>query len=552
MSSIHRPEIKIGNFIISEDSPCFIIAEIGHNHQGNLEIAKKLIDQAAYCGANAVKFQKRFNKSVFTKAFYNQPYDHENSFGRTYGEHREVLEFGKKEYLELMDYAWRRKLVFFATAFDFESVDFLEEIGVPVHKISSFDIDNHPFIEYVAKKRKPVFISTGSANLEEVRQAYQILKRYIDQICILQCTTSYPAEYSDLNLNVIKTYKKEFPDAIIGYSGHDNSIVMPDVAYVLGAKVIEKHFTLCHAMKGTDHKFSLEPTGLKKMVRDLRRIDIALGTGEKTSLESEKEAKRKMGKSIVLKRFVSRGTILTPELVAFKSPADGISPSKLKEIIGKHLKEDLPADTILMPEHFVEKISLSFQPILTQSDFPAVTPLVKRVTEPPKPSLDPINKFNLVKLVVFDFDGVFTDNHVYFAQDGTEYVKCWRGDGLGLAKLRELGIQILVLSTETNPVVEKRCQKLKIEYIIGCKDKLAALKKELKKRNIRSENTCYMGNDINDLECLKYVGLPVATFDADREVIEVARHITKKPGGLGAVREICDLIHLAKTKNEPR
>lgn len=191
-------QIKIGNKVISDDSSAFVIAELGHNHQGDVEIAKKLIDQAAYCGADAVKLQKRFNKDIFVKDLYNSLYDHENSFGRTYGEHREFLEFGEGEYLQLMDYAWRRKLIFFATPFDFKSVDFLEKIGAPAYKIASFDIDNHPLIEYIAQKKKPVFISTGAATLEQIREAYQILKKHTGQICILQCTCCYPAEYNEL------------------------------------------------------------------------------------------------------------------------------------------------------------------------------------------------------------------------------------------------------------------------------------------------------------------------------------------------------------------
>ena len=561
-----KPQIKIGNRIISEDSPAFVIAELGHNHQGDINVAKKLIDQAAYCGADAVKLQKRFNKGVFTKEFYNSPYDHEDSFGKTYGEHREFLEFGKDEYLELREYAWRRKLIFFATAFDFESADFLEEIGVPAFKIASFDIDNHPLIEYIAKKGKPVFISTGGATLEEVRQAYKILKKYIDQICIMQCTSCYPAEYHELNLNVIKTYKRGFPDAIIGYSGHDNSIAMPEAAYILGAKVIEKHLTLCHAMKGTDHKFSLEPTGLRKLVRDLRRFDISLGNGEKIFYNSEKAAKRKMGKSIVFKKPVAKGTILTADLLAFKSPADGISPSKLNEVIGKKIIQDLAEDSFLLSEHLgggenlrkaaflssEPKQSFTF-PILAQSITETDIRKEKEVGEekektPPPLQLEEEEKS--IKFVVFDFDGVFTDNHVYTSQDGIEWIKCWRGDGLGLAKLKKAGIQILVLSAEENPVVEKRCAKLQIECITGCQDKISALKKELEKRNILPQNTCYVGNDINDLECLKYVCFPVAVSDSYPEVLEIAHYITKRPGGFGAVREICDLIYSVHQKTQ--
>lgn len=347
-----NPRINIGRHIIEKGQSCFVIAEIGHNHQGNIEIAKQMIDAASECKVQAVKFQKRFNKSLYVSEMYNKPYDHENSFGKTYGEHRDALEFNKEQYKELKRYAESKGLEFFATAFDFESVDFLEEIDVSAYKIASGDITNYPLLEYISTKKKPVFLSTGASSMDEVRSAYRILKSRIDQICIMQCTAVYPIEnYSEVNLNVIKTYQEEFPDAVIGYSGHDNGIVLPVVAYVLGAVVIEKHFTLSRAMKGTDHKFSLEPQGLKKIVRDLQRTREALGSGEKRFYPSERDARRKMGKSIVLKHEIKAGMKIDRELVTFKSPGDGISPSDLDHIIGKYVVKDLPADIILLWQH---------------------------------------------------------------------------------------------------------------------------------------------------------------------------------------------------------
>ncbi len=344
---ILRCKIRLGTFEISQDSPCFVIAEIGHNHQGKMDIAKKLIDEAANNGANAVKLQKRDNKALYTKKMYNKPYDHENSFGLTYGEHREALEFGKEEYKELKAYTEDKGLVFFATAFDFESVDFLESIKIPAYKIASGDITNHPLIEYIASKKKPVFISTGACTMKDVREAHEIIRKYTDKICIMQCTADYPSEPKDMHLNVIKTYLKEFPDAIIGLSSHDNGIVMPIVAYVLGARVIEKHFTLSRAMKGTDHKFSLEPQGMRKMTRDLSRVRVAFGEFEKKMYPFELNAKKKMGKSMVLTRAIKKGEVLTKEMIVFKSPGDGMPPSKLSQVLGKKAIRDLPEETIL-------------------------------------------------------------------------------------------------------------------------------------------------------------------------------------------------------------
>jgi N-acetylneuraminate synthase/sialic acid synthase len=317
-----------------------------------MQIAKQMIDAAADCGVQAVKLQKRFNKSLYVKDMFNKPYENENSFGKTYGEHREALEFNKEQYKELMKYAESKNLVFLATAFDFESVDFLEDVGIPGYKIASGDITNYPLLVYISSKKKPCILSTGASTMEEVKSAYKMISRNTSQVCIMQCTAGYPVEdYNEINLNVIKTYMKEFPEAVIGYSGHESGIVLPVVAYVLGALVIEKHFTLSRSMKGTDHRFSLEPTGLRKLVRDLGRTRMALGNGEKKFYPSERDARRKMGKSIVLKLPVKAGTVLTREMVTFKSPGDGILPSELDHVLGKTIIKDLHEDTIIVWQH---------------------------------------------------------------------------------------------------------------------------------------------------------------------------------------------------------
>lgn len=340
-------KLKIGKYVISDNSPCLVIAEIGHNHQGKLEVAEKMIQEAALCGVQAVKFQKRFNRTLFTKQMYESPYDNENSFGKTYGEHREALEFGLKEYKHLKKIADKAGVLFLATAFDPESVDFLEEVGVVAYKIASADITNHPLIKKVAQTGKPVIISTGAASMSEVKQCYNLVRKYNRNICIMQCTSSYPCDPKDLNLNVIQTYRKAFPGAIIGYSGHDSGIAMPLVAYMLGARIIEKHFTLNRAMKGTDHKFSLEPVGLRKLARDLDRAVVARGSYTKVCLPLELEAKKKMGKSIVLARPMSQGMVIKPKDVIYKSPGHGIPPMYVQKVIGRRLKKDLPLEHIL-------------------------------------------------------------------------------------------------------------------------------------------------------------------------------------------------------------
>ena len=296
------PELSIAGEVISDDSDCYVIAEVGHNHQGSLEGCKELFRQAKDCGASAVKLQKRNNRELYTSELYNRPYDNRNSYGASYGEHREALEFGLEEYTELKTYCEEIDITFFATAFDFSSADFLEDLGVPAYKIASGDLKNTPLLEHVAQFGKPMIVSTGASVLEDVKRAYDTIMPINPQLCLMQCTAGYPAEFEELDLGVVTTYKDLFPDVVIGYSGHDNSISMPLVAYCLGARMVEKHFTLNRAMKGTDHAFSLEPTGLRKMVRDLKRARLAIGAGEKQCYPSEAGAGIKMGKKITAAR----------------------------------------------------------------------------------------------------------------------------------------------------------------------------------------------------------------------------------------------------------
>jgi len=337
-------ELVVNNRVINNDSDCYVIAEVGHNHQGDLEKAKELFRVAKECGVDAVKLQKRDNRKLYTKVMYEKPYDNENSFGPTYGAHREALEFGKAEYLELQKHAKSLGLMMFATAFDFPSADFLAELDMPAYKIASGDLKSLPLIRYVAKIGKPMFISTGGASLEDVHRAHDAVMAINPRICLLQCTACYPASHEELNLRVIETYRREFPRAVIGLSDHENGIAMAAVAYVLGARVIEQHFTLNHTWKGTDHAFSLEPIGMRKLVRDLRRARLALGDGVKRPYPSEASALVKMGKKLVAARNLPAGRRLAEADVAIKSPGDGLPPCELDKVIGKYISCPLQED----------------------------------------------------------------------------------------------------------------------------------------------------------------------------------------------------------------
>lgn len=358
--------ITIEGVEVSDASDCYVIAEIGHNHQGSVEQAKQMFKAAAEAGAHAVKLQKRDNRGLYTREAFNRPYDNESSFGATYGEHREALEFGRDEYLELQSYARELKVAFFSTAFDFASADFLAELDVPAYKIASGDLTNTPLIRHVGSIGKPVIFSTGGGTLDDVRRAYEALADVNDQIVVLQCTAGYPAAWEELDLRVISTYRECFPDAVVGFSSHDNGIAMPVAAYVLGARVVEKHFTLNRAMKGTDHAFSLEPQGLRKMVRDLQRSRLALGDGTKTMYPSEAAPILKMGKKIVAARDLEAGHVLTRDDLAFKSPGDGLPPYELERVLGRTLRHPLVEETALTFEVLEPELEGALSPSLDE------------------------------------------------------------------------------------------------------------------------------------------------------------------------------------------
>jgi sialic acid synthase len=347
-------ELVINGTRIDDDSPAYVIAEIGHNHQGDVGKARELFDSAKDCGASAVKLQKRDNETLFTKEAYNRPYDNENSFGPTYGMHRQALELGADEMRELKAYAEGLKIDFFATPFDIASADVLESLGVTFYKVASADLTNTPLLKHIARFGKPMLISTGGATLEDVDRAVNTVLPINSQLCVMQCTAAYPADYAELDLGVIQTFRERYPECVIGYSGHDNSISMPVVAYMLGARIIEKHFTLNRVMKGTDHIFSLEPAGLKRVVRDLSRARVSIGDGVKKKRPSEFAPMVKMAKSLYATRSLPAGHVLTEQDIALKCPGGGMPPYELDNVIGRQLVVGISEDDALAREHLGE------------------------------------------------------------------------------------------------------------------------------------------------------------------------------------------------------
>lgn len=341
-----KKRFQVGDRWIGEGEPCFIVAEAGLNHNGQLDIAKKLVDLAITCNADAVKFQKRSIDDLLTREALEAPYVSWYAYGETYGEHRRSLELSEDEFREIADYARERGIIFFASGWDIKSVDFLETLQVPVYKVASADLTNLPLIEHVAKKGKPMFVSTGMSDMSEVRDAVELISRHNDSLVLMQCTSTYPSGHEELNLNVMETYKREF-NCLVGFSGHERGIAVSEAAAALGACVVERHFTLDRTMKGPDHAASLEPTGLYKLVRDIRGVERARGSFEKRIQESEISIRTRLAKSVVSKVPISKGTVITREMLTIKGPGTGLPPRYIYVLPGKRAVKDIPEDSVI-------------------------------------------------------------------------------------------------------------------------------------------------------------------------------------------------------------
>jgi len=338
--------IKIENRYISEDYPTFIIAEAGVNHNGSLELAKKLVDVAKEAGVDAVKFQTFKTEKVVSKFAPKAEYQIKNT-GNNESQYEMIkkLELTEEEFIELYKYTKEKGLIFLSTPFDFESADFLEDL-VPAYKISSTDLTNLPFLEYIAKKGKPIILSTGMATLGEIEEAVNTIKKYNEDIILLHCITNYPADFEELNLRAIKTLKEAFK-LPVGYSDHSLGIYAPIAAVTLGAIVIEKHFTIDKNLPGPDHKASLNPEELKEMVKAVRLTEKALGDGIKRPTFSEEKIKKVARKSLVANVDIPKGSIIKREMVTIKRPGIGIEPKYLDVVAGKRARRDIKKDEVL-------------------------------------------------------------------------------------------------------------------------------------------------------------------------------------------------------------
>ena len=339
--------VKVGKQYVGVGEPVFVIAEVGINHNGDIELAKKLIAAAAEAGANAVKFQKRTTTEILTKEGLDKPYTSVHAFGPTYGEHRNKLEFTEKDYKELKEYAKSKNVLFFASAWDKTSADFLESFDVDAYKIPSADTINIPLLEYVAKKNKPVLLSTGMNTMKEIETAVEAVLRHNKRVIIFHCLSLYPSPEEKINLSFMDVLKAKFHPLPVGYSGHEMELMPTLVAVARGATIIERHLTLDKTMKGSDHSASLEPAQLKELVDSIRRIEKILGQPEKIIYDELKPLRDKLAKSVATTKPIKKGTMITRDMLTVKGPGTGIMPSQIDFIIGKIAKEDVAEDVIL-------------------------------------------------------------------------------------------------------------------------------------------------------------------------------------------------------------
>ena len=327
-----------------------VIAEAGVNHNGSITLAKQLIDAAVSAGAQIVKFQTFKAASLTTREAECAEYQTKNSgAAKSQQEMLKKLELPNAAYLKLKNYCANKPIEFLSTPFDDESARFLvNDVGIKRIKIASGELTNLPFIEYVSKFHKPVILSTGMSTLEEVKDAVDILRRQLSkkQITLLHCTTSYPCDFSEVNLHAMETLKKTF-GVQVGYSDHTPGIEVAVAAAALGATVIEKHITLDRSLPGPDHKASIEPDELRMLVQSVKNVSQALGSKEKKPTTSELKMRMVARKSLVLAQPLSSGTVLKREHLTAKRPGSGVSPAELKKLLGLKLVVDKDSDDFL-------------------------------------------------------------------------------------------------------------------------------------------------------------------------------------------------------------
>jgi len=331
----------------------YIIAEIGANHNGDMDLAKKMIDSAIECGCDAVKFQSWNNKSLISKTGYEKNLVFTDSKKKHFGSLEEMVDkyyLRKEQHFELKDYCISRGVDFCSTPFSLGEVDLLNELDVEFFKVASMDINNYPLLKYLSQFNKPILLSTGMANLTEIEKAVKIIESEGNsKIIILHCVAIYPPKNKDLNLNNITMLQKTFGYPV-GFSDHSLGTIAPLASVALGACIIEKHFTTDKDLPGWDHKISANPKEMKIIVDDSKAINQSLGNFKRTVSKAEEEKKKIFRRSIVINKNLKAGDIIKEDDIDFKRPGTGFPPDEIRFIVGKKLKRDIEADCLLVKD----------------------------------------------------------------------------------------------------------------------------------------------------------------------------------------------------------
>lgn len=345
---VFNKEVSIENLTISPNSPTFIIAEAGVNHGGDINVAKQLIDIAASSGADAVKFQTFKTEDLILEDVKKAPYQQKSTdAAESQYNMLKKLEVTKEQNLELKRYCKEKNIIFLTTPFDEASLEETNELDLAAYKVASTDTTNLPFLKKIAKKNKPIFLSTGMSYLSEVQMALETIYEYNKNVVLLQCTANYPIKDEEANLAVIDTFKKNF-DVLLGYSDHSVGIGAAPFAIPMGAKVVEKHFTIDKSLEGPDHTASLSPEELKEFVKLVRRVDKYMGTGIKKPNLSETKTRNSLQKCLVANRDIRQGELFTEDnIIAKRTGGNGVSPIYYKELIGKKAQKDFKKNEIL-------------------------------------------------------------------------------------------------------------------------------------------------------------------------------------------------------------
>jgi len=352
-------EMRIGDHLIGDGHPSYIIAEIGVNHNGMVPLAFELIDKAIDSGVDAVKFQKRNLKNLYPKRMLENVNVGEKNMAYLLPILQQV-ELSDEDYYRIKDYCDKKGMTFICSPFDIDSADFLDELGVPAFKVASADLTNLPLLSHLVKKNKPMILSTGMSRMDEVEFTVKFLKAQGAEFALLHCNSAYPAAFEDINLRFMDRLRKF--DVPVGYSGHERGIAISTVAAAMNAHIIERHITLDRTMDGPDHAASLEPHGFKKMVRDIRQVEMALGTGEEKYMSRGEILNREvLAKSLVAARDIQKGESIAADMITVKGPGQGLSPQRFDDLVGRTAIRDIAEDDLFLPEDIGTRVTLDME-----------------------------------------------------------------------------------------------------------------------------------------------------------------------------------------------